>query len=102
MSREGGKGVSPYSTTRTTAQRVRSGVARLRGCAPGGSSPSPSADPAGEGVCRERLSEATDAMSVAPGHGEAMSGFVKARRPTEGKEEATEAIAASGRHEPPH
>jgi hypothetical protein len=48
------------------------------------------------------LSEAMGAMSVAPEHAEAMSSFVKARRPTERKEEVTEVIAASGRHELPH
>lgn len=49
-----------------------------------------SADPAGS----EHLSEATNGISVAPGHGEAMSGFAAIKRPTEGREEATDGIIA--------
>jgi hypothetical protein len=41
-----------------------------------------------------QLSEATGGIAVAPEHTGALSGFVKAERPTEGKEEATD---ASGR-----
>jgi hypothetical protein len=82
-----------YSTTHATVQPIEAG---LRGCAGAhfGGSPSPlSARPAGEG-CRECLSEATDGIAVALKYAEAMSGFVKARRPTEGKEEGTEAMNA--------
>jgi hypothetical protein len=39
---------------------------------------------------RGRLSEAADGIAVAPEHAEAVSGFAKARGPTQGKEEATE------------
>ena len=40
------------------------------------------------------LREAAGAISVAPVRAEAMSGFPKAKRPTEGKEEAREIMGA--------
>jgi hypothetical protein len=57
---------------------------KRKGC----SSPSPY--PAEFAVCHEHLSEAGDGISDAPEYPEAISGLRDLKRPTEGKEEATE------------
>jgi hypothetical protein len=46
------------------------------------------------GVVTSIAQSATDVVAVALAQPEAMPGFVKAGRPTQGKEEATEVIAA--------